>query len=546
MRKLLVLLLTLFFAAPVFASQGGRIALIIGNTKYQHLNALPNAINDAKEIEVSLKKIGFSTSLLIDSTDAMSRRELRKFAEKSENASIALVFYAGHGAQVNGENFILPVDMEIPNRESDIQLSSIKVDDVINSLRSKTKVVFLDACRDNPALSKSLSKGRGAFRGGLAPAKNMLDESSSGLFIAYATDAGNVALDGIGSNSPFTTALIRHIYKPISIDDMFSFVTREVRQSTNNQQRPYKYASLDGVICLTGECKSAGFPLESAPKASTPSSDIGLSQVQMSPNWVLINTSYDKGKPVSVISIQPSSVRKKDGRAWAMTRWMPVNSAPGSFRNLFSTTQDFYDLNGYVYNCKTLQSEVYRSTRFNLSTNAQIIDDVVGIPETLKLRNDYSDKKTLGYAMGTVICAPELLIPISGNVGLSSSEWRLFNSVDFNTKFLYLSSSVKKVSNGFHLIGRFQHNKPVPLNETIVGNGYPVFDNMPAIQNQIFEIILDCSKKSFSLLRSDGFGENNDYVVNSGYLIDKNKLEYSEIKDGGFLDKLHHHLCEVK
>jgi uncharacterized caspase-like protein len=191
MRKLLVLLLALFFAGPVFAAQSDRIALIIGNSKYQHLNTLPNAINDAKEIEISLRKIGFSTSILIDSSDAASRRELRKFSEKSESATIALVFYAGHGAQVNGENFILPVDIEIPNRESDIQLSSIKVDDVINSLRSKTKVVFLDACRDNPALLKSLSKGRGAFRGGLAPAKNVLDESSSGLFIAYCLVAIN-------------------------------------------------------------------------------------------------------------------------------------------------------------------------------------------------------------------------------------------------------------------------------------------------------------------------------------------------------------------
>uniref|UniRef100_UPI004048050A caspase family protein n=1 Tax=Polynucleobacter sp. TaxID=2029855 RepID=UPI004048050A len=546
MKKIIVLLLTLFFATPVFASQGGRIALIIGNSKYQHLNTLPNAINDAKEIDASLKKIGFSTSLLIDSTDATSRRELRKFSEKSENASIALVFYAGHGAQVNGENFILPVDIEIPNRESDIQLSSIKVDDVINSLRSKTKVVFLDACRDNPALLKSLSKGRGAFRGGLAPAKNVLDESSSGLFIAYATDAGNVALDGVGSNSPFTSALIKHIDKPISIDDMFSFVTREVRQSTKNQQRPYKYASLDGVVCLTGECKSAESTKESSSKISSTNPELVLSQVQASPNWVLINTSYDNGKPANIIAIQPSSIRKKDVRAWGMTRWTPINSASGSFRNLFSTAQDFYDLNGYVYDCRTFQSEVYRSTRFNLKTNAQITDDVVGIPETLKLRSDYSDKKTVGYAIGAVVCSPELLNPISGNVSLNSSEWLVFNTVEANTMFLYLSNSVKKVNNGFRVIGRFQHNKPVPLNETIVGSGYPAFDGMPTIQNQIFENIIDCSKKSFTLVRSDGYNEKNDYVINSGYLNDKNNLEYSKINDYGFLDKLHHHLCEVK
>jgi len=546
MRKLLVLLIALFFAAPVFASQGGRIALIIGNSKYQHLNTLPNAINDAKEIEVSLKKIGFSTSMLIDSSDAVSRRELRKFSEKSESASIALVFYAGHGAQVNGENFILPVDMEIPNRESDIQLSSIKVDDVINSLRSQTKVIFLDACRDNPAISKSLSKGRGAFRGGLAPAKNVLDESSSGLFIAYATDAGNVALDGEGSNSPFTTALIKHIDKPVSIDDMFSYVTREVRQSTKNQQRPYKYASLDGVVCLTGMCKSVSPREVSAIDAPASSIETLSIKPTTNNNWILINYSYDGGKPVNVISIQPSSIKRKEGRAWGMTKWMPTNSSSGGLMRLFSSGQEVYYLNGYVFDCKTFQSGVYRSTSYDFKTDAQIIDDVIGIPETLKLQSDYSDKKTIGYAMGALICSPELLPPIMSDVSLSSPDWRLFNSVDLNTKFLYLSNSVKKVSNGFHLIGRFEHNKPVPLNETIVGNGYPVFDGMPSIKNQVFEKIIDCQKKSFALIRSDGFTDNNNQVINSGYLIDRARLVYSEIKDGGFLDKLHHHLCGVK
>ncbi len=102
------------------------------------------------------------------------------------------------------------------------------------------------------------------------------------------------------------------------------------------------------------------------------------------------------------------------------------------------------------------------------------------------------------------------------------------------------------MSNGFHVLGRFQHNKPVPLNETIVGNGYPAFDGMPTIQNQIFENIIDCSQRSFALVRSDGYSEKNDHVVNSGYLFDKDKLEYSKINDYGFLDKLHHHLCEVK
>ena len=113
--------------------------------------------------------MGFSVTLVTDASELNIRRAVRKFADQSEKADLALVYYAGHGAQVNGENYLLPIDMEIPRTEADIELSSLKVDDVVNSIRSTTKIVFLDACRDNPALFKNLVKGRGAIATGLAP-----------------------------------------------------------------------------------------------------------------------------------------------------------------------------------------------------------------------------------------------------------------------------------------------------------------------------------------------------------------------------------------
>ncbi len=155
-----------------------------------------------------------------------------------------MVFYAGHGAQVAGVNYLLPTDIDIPNFESDIALEGIKVDDLVNSLRSRTKIVFLDACRDNPALFKNLAKGRGSRPLGLAPADAGDLEGSApggGLFVAYAADSGSVASDGNGPHSPFTEALLRHLSKPVSVDDLFSLVTRDVRLLTNNAQRPYKY-----------------------------------------------------------------------------------------------------------------------------------------------------------------------------------------------------------------------------------------------------------------------------------------------------------------
>ena len=234
-----------------------RLALVIGNSNYRALPRLPNPQNDARSIADALQKMGYQTDLLLDATEQSIRTKVRKFADDSRNAGVALVFYAGHGAQVNGSNYLLPVDMDIPQTEADIQLSALKVDDLINSVGSTTKIVFLDACRDNPALFSNFVKGRGASPGGLAPAASSNFNQSKpggGIFIAYATDAGAVVDDGHGEHSPFTQALLRYMERPVSIDDMFSLVTREVRLVTKNIQRPYKYASLENIICLTNAC----------------------------------------------------------------------------------------------------------------------------------------------------------------------------------------------------------------------------------------------------------------------------------------------------
>jgi uncharacterized caspase-like protein len=237
--------------------QQTRLALVIGNSNYTDLPKLKNPANDAHAIVNTLRDVGFDVTLVTDASETNIRRAIRKFADQSDRVDIALVYYAGHGAQVNGQNYLLPVDMEVPHTEADIELSSLKVDDLVNSIRAPTKIVFLDACRDNPALFKNLVKGRGATATGLAPtdASHLTRlKAGGGVFIAYATDAGSIALEGEGEHSPFTQALLRNLKKPISIDDMFSFVTREVSLVTKGMQRPYKYASLENIICLTGTC----------------------------------------------------------------------------------------------------------------------------------------------------------------------------------------------------------------------------------------------------------------------------------------------------
>jgi uncharacterized caspase-like protein len=242
---------------PVPLPRDVRIALVIGNGKYANLPKLSNPTNDAEAMADVLAKMGYATRLLLNASEQDLRKEVRKFAGESGKADVALLFYAGHGAQLNGENYLLPADIDIPQTDADIQLSGLKIDDLINSIRSNTKIVFLDACRDNPALFKNLAKGRGGRAVGLAPATGSnLDpgKPGGGIFIAYATDSGSIAADGSGKHSPFTQALLRYLQQPMSVDDLFSLVTKEVRLVTNNAQRPYKYASLEAIICLTGPC----------------------------------------------------------------------------------------------------------------------------------------------------------------------------------------------------------------------------------------------------------------------------------------------------
>jgi uncharacterized caspase-like protein len=237
---------------------------VIGNSNYSKLPKLANPVNDARSVAEVLQKLGYKTQVLLDASDQSIRTEIRKFASDSTKADVAVVYYAGHGAQLNGSNYLLPIDIDIPRTEADIQFAGLKVDDLINSVASPTKIVFLDACRDNPALFKNIVRGRGSSPTGLAPAtaSNFSQTKvGGGIFIAYATDAGAIADDGHGQHSPFTEALLRYMQKPISIDDMFSLVTREVRLVTKNGQRPYKYASLENIVCLTPACSSSSTPV---------------------------------------------------------------------------------------------------------------------------------------------------------------------------------------------------------------------------------------------------------------------------------------------
>ena len=457
--SLSILLLTLPWECSG-AAAAARVALVIGNSKYEQLGNLSNTPRDARAINQVLREMGFSTRLIIDASEQRLRRELRNFSEESEKADLALVFYAGHGAQVLGENYLLPTDMDVPKRESDIQLSAIKVDDVVSSIRSPTKVIFLDACRDNPALVKSLSKGRGSsYAGGLAPAKSISAERGSGtggIFVAYATDAGSIALDGGGEHSPFTEALLHHLKKPISIDDMFSLVTREVRLSTRNAQRPYKYASLESIICLPQSCPAASrnqaSPLNSvAELQSSEDSDYELATkaqeagalaafVEKYPSsprtneaksllrrmllkpfdrWVFIDRTAEGG---SDLYIQPSSFEQGIERVWVNSKSVKRNNNDKSFPSDVSTA---YATS--VYDCKRRVWGGSQISTFG-PNNERKSTFVSGPPELIDLSLEIA-KGSIAEQVQRLLCTNDWILPIVPSDKLNSKEWSLVVSV---------------------------------------------------------------------------------------------------------------------
>jgi hypothetical protein len=234
-------LLAIIASNPAFAEN--RVALVIGNSAYRAVSPLPNAQSDAKSMSEMLGAAGFE----VMNTPDLSQDDLRKtigefagkLAEKGPD-TVALVFYAGHGIQVDGENFLVPVDVD-PKREADIPLQAVRLNDLLNTLNSvpnKMRILMLDACRNNPFPSINQSTGRGLA---------MVDTKSGapGTFISYSTSPGSEAEDGTGANSPYTTALLKVAREPgLPIEEAFKRVRVSVNDATQGRQVPWESSSL--------------------------------------------------------------------------------------------------------------------------------------------------------------------------------------------------------------------------------------------------------------------------------------------------------------
>lgn len=229
---------------PAFAEK--RVALIIGNSAYEKVARLGNPANDASLMAETLRKAGFNDiDLRRDLTVVDMRRALRDFVERASDADVAVVYFAGHGIEIDGVNYLVPIDAVL-DRDRDIYDEGLSLDRVMVAVdpARKLRLVILDACRDNP-FSRTMKRTVASRAIGRGLAK--VEPTTANTLIAFASKAGSTASDGEGGNSPFTAALVSHITKPgLDLRRAFGYVRDDVLRSTNNRQEPYLYGSLGG------------------------------------------------------------------------------------------------------------------------------------------------------------------------------------------------------------------------------------------------------------------------------------------------------------
>ena len=243
--------------SPAPAARGTRMALIIGNGAYAHVKALPNPPNDARAVARSLRDIGFTVSEGVDLGRAAMQKMTRDFLREAARAQVVMVYYAGHGVQVDGRNYLIPVDVELKTGAS-MTDAMIDMDTIMAGLddQVRTNILIFDACRNNPMAQQVASAGTNraieAASGLAAPTSLGAGATlGAGTLIAFATAPGQVALDGEGANSPFSAALSRHLGTPgLEVQQMLTRVRAEVVSTTKNKQVPWSNSSLLGEVYL--------------------------------------------------------------------------------------------------------------------------------------------------------------------------------------------------------------------------------------------------------------------------------------------------------
>ena len=241
-------MLAIAFGVLVYATAANaiekRVALVIGNSDYRNTPALINPKNDAADMAASLKELGYSVVLGTNLDKSSMDAKVREFSQVLDGASVGVFFYAGHGLQVAGSNYLIPIDATLSNAGAlDFEMVRLDVIQRVMENQTQTNILFLDACRDNPLarnLARSLGTRSASVGTGLAKV-----ESGAGTLISFSTQPGNVAQDGQGRNSPYTSALVRQLKtSQTDLSGLLIDVRNEVMQVTSKRQVPWDNSAL--------------------------------------------------------------------------------------------------------------------------------------------------------------------------------------------------------------------------------------------------------------------------------------------------------------
>src|SRR6478672_6591256 len=294
-----------------------RVALVIGNSAYQKVAKLPNPANDAAAVAAMLKAAGFD---LVESksnlTAADLRKALRDFGSKARDADMAVVYYAGHGIELDGTNYLIPVDATLET-DSDVLDETLPLDRALFAVEpaKQLRLVILDACRDNP-FAKTMKRTIASRAIGRGLAK--VEPTSPNTMIAFAAKAGSTASDGDSKNSPFAAALVERLPTPgLDLRKAFGFVRDDVLKNTGYKQEPYVYGSLGGddVPLVTAK------PVATGPQAS-PDSEIRRDyelalQLATRDGWEAFLTAYPDGFYANLAKGQLNKISAEETRASA-------------------------------------------------------------------------------------------------------------------------------------------------------------------------------------------------------------------------------------
>jgi uncharacterized caspase-like protein len=314
--RLLVLLICSSCLGFSPALAGKRVALVIGNSAYQKVPSLPNPTNDAAALAAMFKAAHFdSVESKFDLPAADLRKTLRDFAGRTREADIAVVYYAGHGIELDGTNYLVPVDAALET-DGDVLDETVSLDRVLFAVEAakQLRLIILDACRDNPFV-KTMRRAvvsRGIWRG-LAKVEPMTPNT----LIAFAAKAGSTASDGDSKNSPFATALVEYLPRPgLDIRRAFGFVRDDVLKSTGNRQEPYVYGSLGGddapLVPATAPTASQADPQAAVRR------DYELAlQLATRDGWEAFLSQYPDGFYANLAKGQLNKIAAEDARAAA-------------------------------------------------------------------------------------------------------------------------------------------------------------------------------------------------------------------------------------